>query len=246
MINFDIVKIVIDLLSAVVLVILYLIFCWRDKKNSMIFFNTSIMLFICHYVTEAAEITAFPTFMIDIYTEMTSIFYISALTFLCLYMTTAVQEKINSREYTTSISKSISTQTSLKIAEYMFNVTLYTLLLHLFCIVSFNLILKDLFIPTITFSLSATVMSMFIVLVLSCLVRRKSDYVVLMLFLAIAVIYFTVYILVEDSLLWVFVKNDDISIMVEHVFKTIYAALKVTCLSVLSLFCVKIWRKHYV
>lgn len=246
MINFDIVKIVIDVLSTIVLSILYLIFCWRNKKNSMIFFNVSIMLFICHYISEAAEIAAFPTFMIGIYTEMTSIFYISALIFLCLYMATAAQEKINSREYTTSISKSISTQTSLKIAEYIFNMTLYTLLLHLFCIVSFNLILKDLFIPTIAFNLSATVTAMFIILVLGCLVKQKSNYVVLILFLAIVVIYFTVYILTEDSLLWVFIKNDDISIMMEHTLKTIYVALKVACLSILSLFCVKIWRKHYV
>lgn len=246
MINFNTVKIVIDLLSAVALAALYFVFHWRDKKNSVIFLNASIVLFICHYVTEAAEIAAFPTFMIDIYTEMTLIFYISALTFLCLYMTTAVQEKINSREYTTSISKSISTQTSLKITEYMFNVTLYTLLLHLFCIVSFSSILKDLLIPTIAFSLSATVTAMFIILVLGCLVKHKSDYVVLMLFLAIVVAYFTVYILTEDSLLWIFIKNDDISIVVEHTLKTVYVALKVACLSMLSLFCVKIWRKHYV
>lgn len=243
MTKFEFIKFAIDIVSAATLVVLLTFFAFKQRKLSTIFFNSSTFMFILYFLTEAADIAGISTFLISIYLELIPIFYISALMFICLYMIAYVRDEIDSKEYTTSLKDSSKINTTLKMTDYMLNVSLYVILMHIFCIIGLNLIIRDFMIPTAIFSISATVVTIIILVILSAFMTSKSNCILLILLMSMLVIFFSASIIVDDILAWLFIREGRLSAIVEHLLKTLYIILKIICSSLLIFVSIKKWRK---
>lgn len=243
MTKFELIKFTVDIMSAVVLAVLLIVFVFRQRKLATIFFNSGIIMFILYFLIEAADIVRFPIFLIDIYIELIPIFYISALMFLCLYMTTYVRDEIDGKDYTTSLKDSSRINIALKVTDYIFNISLYVILVHVFCIVGLNLMIRNFMIPTAAFSISASVMTVIILVVLSTFMTHKSNCLIFVLLVSMFIMLFAVSIIVDDILVWLFIVQESLSTLVEHSLKTLYVALKILCSSLLIFVSIKKWRK---